>query len=130
MGEKINNDQVLILRKHIVSRVNIFFPKRRPLSYPNLIKIMNENVRKVLKARKFKPKIKHNRTTTEVSPWNDQLTGFGAQGSPSSDSLLSLLSGFSFLFFFKLVLQDPNLTLSFCSDSQLLVNCSVIVVKL
>ena len=54
---------------------------------------------------------KHNtiKTTTEVSPWNDQKYKITGGLIP--------------------ILQDPNLTLIFCSGSQRLVCCSVIVVN-
>ena len=38
---KIINNRVLILRKHIVSRMGRHFPNRWPLSYPNLNKFRN-----------------------------------------------------------------------------------------
>ena len=60
------------------------------------------------------PKHKTIRTRTEVSPWNDQqykITGGGGG-------------------VLKSVLQGPNLTLIFCSGSQHLVSCSVLVVNL
>ena len=39
MNERVGNDQILILRKRIVSRMGSHFPNRWPLSYPNETKI-------------------------------------------------------------------------------------------
>ena len=64
-----------------------------------------ENVHKVLTGRNSIPRHK----TTEVLPWNDQCLKI--TGGP------------------KLVFYRPNITLSFCSGSQYLVSCSVLVVK-
>ena len=48
------------------------FPNRRPLSYPNLTETIKSHMR--FKQHKTStPKHKTNKTTTEVSPWNDQL---------------------------------------------------------
>ena len=55
MGKNKINNQVLILRKHIVSLVNSFFSKKVATQLPKL-NLKYENVRKVLKAQKFKPK--------------------------------------------------------------------------
>ena len=86
------------------------FPNRRPFSYLNRTKNMKTYIR--LKQHKNStPKHKTIRTTTEVSPWNDQLykiTGGGGGLKP--------------------VLQASNLI--FCCGSQHLVSCSVLVVKL
>ena len=50
-----------------------YFPNRLPLSYLNLTKIY-ENIHKAQTAQKRKtPRHKSKRTTTEVSPCNDQL---------------------------------------------------------
>ena len=68
---KTNDCYVLILREHIVSRVSSYFPSRRQVSYPNLIKYY-ENADKFQTAQKSTQKYKTNRTTTELSPWNDQ----------------------------------------------------------
>ena len=56
----------------IVSRMSSYFPNRWPLSYLNLIKSMKTYIRRQ-QHKKFKtPRHKTKRTTTEVSPWNDQ----------------------------------------------------------
>ena len=48
------------------------FSNRRPLSYPNLMK-KYENIHKAQTSQKvLTPRHKTIRSTTEVSPWNDQ----------------------------------------------------------
>ena len=47
------------------------FPNRRPLSYPHLTKTMKTYICSK-QHKKSTQKHKTNRTTTEVSPWNDQ----------------------------------------------------------
>ena len=69
VGNLIDNS-VLILGKHIVSRVSSFLPNRRPLSYPK-----NKNMKTHIRFRQHKnstPKHKTNGTTIEVPHWNDQ----------------------------------------------------------
>ena len=45
-GKKQTNNQVLIPRKHIVSRMSSYFPNRWPHSYLNLTKIMTTYIRR------------------------------------------------------------------------------------
>ena len=70
-GENLIDNQVLILRKHIVRRVSSYFPNRRPFSNPNLNKHMKTYLR-LKQQTNSTPKHKTNGTATEVSPWNDQ----------------------------------------------------------
>ena len=109
VGKNQNVTQVLVPRKH-VSRVGSYSligghsVTRTELRY--------ENVHKAQTARKFDSKHKTIRTTLKVSPWNDQLYNITGGGG------------------LKPVLQAPYLTLIFCSDSQHLVSCSVLVVNI
>ena len=46
VGKNQTNNQVLIPRKHFVSRMSSYFPNRWPLSYLNLTKNMKTHIRR------------------------------------------------------------------------------------
>ena len=71
---------------------------------------MKTFVHKAQTAKTFDSKTQTIITTTEVSPWNYQLYIITGGLEP--------------------ILQAPNPTLIFCSGSQHLVSCSVLVVNL
>ena len=86
------------------------FPKRRPLSYPNLTKNMKTYIR--LKQQKNRLQ-----NTKQLEPPQKYRLG--------TISNMKLLGGG-----IKPVLEAPYLTLIFCSGSEHLFSCSVLVVNL
>ena len=65
VGKNLLNNQVLVLRKHIVSQVSSYFP----------IGGHSENTKTYIRCKRHKnsmPEHKTIGTTTKVLPWNDQ----------------------------------------------------------
>ena len=68
------------------------FPDRQPLSNPDLTNNMKTYIR-FKQNKNSTPKHKTNRTTTELSPWNDQQYELEAGGGAGPNFALIFCSG-------------------------------------